>query len=254
MHPGPHAVAALLRTNLMAGSCGAQCTAVAPVYYEPFSISPLRGVSPRDPRSSPEGRLLAGLLALRLDPGLAAPLLRYLGELVLWNKAYNLTAVREPAEMVTRHLLDSLVVLPHVEGRVVDVGTGAGLPGIPLALANPALHVTLLDSNGKKARFLRHAQRTLPLTNVEVVEARAEAFVPPALFDTVISRAFAALPDFLAATARLGAKNGRWLAMKGKLDAQELAEVPPGFRVEQEVQLKVPGLDEERHLIIATRP
>jgi len=208
----------------------------------------------RSPRDSPEARLLAGLVALRLDPALAAPLLKYLGELVLWNKAYNLTAVREPAEMVTRHLLDSLSVLPHVEGRVIDIGTGAGLPGIPLAIAKPALQVTLLDSNGKKARFLRHAQRTLALANVEVVEARAEAYTPPAPFDTVISRAFASLGEFLAATARLGAGNGRWLAMKGKLDAKELAEVPPGFRVEQEIQLKVPGLDEARHLIIATHP
>jgi 16S rRNA (guanine527-N7)-methyltransferase len=155
------------------------------------------------PKSSPEGRLLAGLVALKLDPALAGPLLRYLGELVLWNKAYNLTAVREPAEMVTRHLLDSLVLLPHVAGRVLDVGTGAGLPGIPLALANPALHVTLLDSNGKKARFLRHAQRQIPLTNVEVVEARAEAYVPAAPFDAAVSRAFASLGDFLTATARL---------------------------------------------------
>jgi 16S rRNA (guanine527-N7)-methyltransferase len=227
----------------------------------------------RDPKSSPEARLIAGLIALKLDPALAAPLLRYLGELVLWNKAYNLTSVREPAEMVTRHLLDSLVLLPHLKAvgaghvgaahvgaahvgaahgrdsmRLIDVGTGAGLPGIPLAIANPALHVTLLDSNGKKARFLRHAQRQLPLTNVEVVEARAEAYVPPAPFDAVVSRAFAALGDFLKATARLSG-NGRWLAMKGKLDEQELAAVPPGFRVEQAIPLKVPGLDEERHLV-----
>lgn len=193
-------------------------------------------------------------MALRLDGALAAPLLRYLGELVLWNKAYNLTAVRDPAEMVTRHLLDSLAVLPHARGRVVDVGSGAGLPGIPLALANPALHVTLLDSNGKKARFLRHAQRQVPVTNAEVVEARAEAFRPPARFDTIVSRAFAALGDFLRTTAELAAPDGRWLAMKGKLDAKELADVPPGFRVEQEIQLQVPGLDEERHLIIIRKP
>lgn len=208
----------------------------------------------KDVKRSPEARLLAGLVALKLDPALAGPLLKYLGELVVWNKAYNLTAVREPAEMVTRHLLDSLSVLKHVAGRVIDVGAGAGLPGVPLAIANPTLHVTLLDSSGKKARFLRHAQRTLALANVEVVEARAEAYTPPAPFDTVISRAFASLGEFLAATARLGAGNGRWLAMKGKLEAKELAEVPPGFRVEQEIQLKVPGLDEARHLIIATHP
>jgi 16S rRNA (guanine527-N7)-methyltransferase len=207
----------------------------------------------KSPKNSPEARLLAGLVALRLDPALAAPLLRYLGELVLWNKTYNLTSVRDPAEMVTRHLLDSLVVLPHVEGRTIDVGSGAGLPGIPLALARPALPVTLLDSNGKKARFLRHAQRTLPLGNVDVVEARSEAFVPPARFDTVITRAFGSLREFLEQTAALGADRGRWLAMKGKLDRKELADVPPGFRVEQEIQLQVPGLDEQRHLIIATR-
>jgi 16S rRNA (guanine527-N7)-methyltransferase len=206
----------------------------------------------KSPRNSPEARLLAGLVGLRLDPALAGPLLRYLGELVLWNKAYNLTAVRDPADMVTRHLLDSLSVLPHVQGRVVDVGSGAGLPGIPLAIANPALNVTLLDSNGKKARFLRHAQRVLPLGNVEVVEARAEAWAPPARFDTVISRAFASLAQFLAATARLGAPDGRWLAMKGKLDRAELAAVPAGFRVERELPLQVPGLDEERHLIVVS--
>ncbi|MGQ0585707.1 MAG: 16S rRNA (guanine(527)-N(7))-methyltransferase RsmG [Gammaproteobacteria bacterium] len=207
----------------------------------------------KSPKNSPEGRLLAGLVALKLDLALAGPLLKYLGELVIWNKAYNLTAVREPVEMVTRHLLDSLVLLPHVEGRTVDVGSGAGLPGIPLALANSALHVTLLDSGGKKARFLRHAQRTLPLTNVEVVEARAEAFAPPARFDTVITRAFGSLRDFLEQTASLGADRGRWLAMKGKLDRKELADLPPGFRIEQEIALKVPGLDEDRHLIIVTR-
>jgi 16S rRNA (guanine527-N7)-methyltransferase len=209
--------------------------------------------NPRSPKNSPEARLLAGLVALRLDPALATPLLRYLGELVLWNKTYNLTSVRVPVDMVTRHLLDSLSILPHVEGRTCDVGSGAGLPGIPLAIANPALHVTLLDSGGKKARFLRHVQRTLPLTNVEVVEARAEGFTPPERFDTIVSRAFSALGEFLEATARLGAERGRWLAMKGKLARKELADVPPGFRVEHEIQLKVPGLDEERHLIIVTR-
>jgi 16S rRNA (guanine527-N7)-methyltransferase len=172
----------------------------------------------KSPKDSPEARLLAGLVALRLDPALAAPLLKYLGELVLWNKTYNLTSVRAPVEMVTRHLLDSLSVLPHVAGRTVDVGSGAGLPGIPLALANPALHVTLLDSGGKKARFLRHAQRTLPIANVEVVEARAEAFTPPARFDTVVTRAFGSLREFLEQSAALGADRGRGVAMEGKLD------------------------------------
>lgn len=203
----------------------------------------------RDPRTSPEARLLAGLLALRLDSALAAPLLRYLGELVLWNKAYNLTAVREPAEMVTRHLIDSLTLMPHVSGRVLDVGSGAGLPGIPLAIANPELRVTVLDSNGKKARFLRHAQRTLDLKNVEVVEDRAEKHRPAAPYDCVTSRAYASVKDFLDSTATLAGPQGRWLAMKGKLDTQELAAVPATFDA-QSVRLTVPGLDEERHLVI----
>lgn len=219
----------------------------------------------KSPKSSPEARLLAGLVALKLDPTLAAPLLKYLGELVLWNKAYNLTAVREPAEMVTRHLLDSLAVLPHVGAapagaargrdsfRAIDVGAGAGLPGIPLALANPSLHVTLLDSNGKKARFLRHAQRTLAIGNVDVADVRAEAFRPATPYDCVISRAFASLREFLEMTAHLGTDRGRWLAMKGKLDRQELADLPAGFRVEQSIPLQVPGLDEQRHLILCTR-
>jgi 16S rRNA (guanine527-N7)-methyltransferase len=207
----------------------------------------------KSPKNSPEARLLAGLVALKLDPALAGPLLKYLGELVLWNRTYNLTAVRDPAEMVTRHLLDSLAILPHVGGRTCDVGSGAGLPGIPLALANPALPMTLLDSGGKKARFLRHVQRTLPIANVEVVEARAEKFQPAQRFDTVVTRAFGSLREFLEQTAALGADRGRWLAMKGKLDRKELADVPPGFRVEQEIQLSIPGLDEERHLIIVSR-
>jgi 16S rRNA (guanine527-N7)-methyltransferase len=218
----------------------------------------------KSPKNSPEARLLAGLVALRLDPALAAPLLRYLGELVLWNKTYNLTSVRDPAEMVTRHLLDSLSILTHVgaapvgaahgrdSSRLIDIGSGAGLPGIPLALANPALQVTLLDSGGKKARFLRHVQRALPIANVEVVEARAEAFAPPAPFDTVVTRAFGSLREFLETTAHLGADRGRWLAMKGKLDRKELADVPAGFRVEPAVRLQVPGLDEERHLIVVS--
>lgn len=200
-------------------------------------------------KQNPEARLLAGLVALRLDTALAAPLSRYLGELVLWNKAYNLTAVRDPAEMVTRHLLDSLVVLPHVAGRIVDVGTGAGLPGVPLAIANPSLQVTLLDSNGKKTRFLRNVQRVLSLPNVEVVEARAEAHAPAQPFEQVVSRAYASIADFVSTTGKLCAPGGRWLAMKGKLDDAELAALPPGFVLEETVKLTVPALHEDRHLL-----
>jgi 16S rRNA (guanine527-N7)-methyltransferase len=200
-------------------------------------------------KQNPEARLLAGLVALRLDTALAAPLSRYLGELVLWNKAYNLTSVRDPAEMVTRHLLDSLTVLPHVAGRVIDIGTGAGLPGLPLAIANPALQVTLLDSNGKKTRFLRNVQRLMSLPNVEIVEARAEALKTAMPFDAVISRAYASISDFVETTADIAAADGRWLAMKGKLDAQEISGLPAGYVLEETVTLKVPALHEDRHLL-----
>ena len=206
----------------------------------------------RNPKDSPEARLLAGLLALKLEPALAGPLLKYLGELVIWNKAYNLTAVREPAEMVTRHLLDSLSVLPFVSGRVLDAGSGAGLPGLPLAIAKPDVHVTLLDANGKKARFLRHAQRQLGLGNVDVVEERAEKHKPGTPYKGVISRAFASLREFLEATATLAGPDGQWLAMKGKLDPAELADVPPGFKIMQTPRLTVPGLAEDRHLVICS--
>lgn len=205
--------------------------------------------------------LLAGLEKLGLDAGAAPALLAYLAELRKWNRAYNLSGVRNEAEMVTRHLLDSLAVLPAladaglaVSGqRLIDVGSGAGLPGLVLAIAAPRLQVTVLDSSGKKARFMRHAQRTLALSNAEVVEARAEDHAPGAPYDYVISRAFAALGDFLHATAPLGAANGKWLAMKGKLDRDEQDDLPEGFEIVDVKPLTVPGLNEARHLVIAAR-
>lgn len=208
----------------------------------------------KDVRSSPEGRLLAGLTALRLDPALAAPLLRYLGELVVWNKAYNLTAVRQPVDMVTRHLLDSLAVLPYIkDGSLLDVGSGAGLPAVPLAIARPGLRVTALDSGGKKTRFLRQVKRVLTLENLFVVEERAEAHRPPAPYTQVVSRAFGSLEDFLNQTRDLAAADGQWLAMKGKLAAPELTQVPAGFKIMDTPKLHVPGLAEERHLVIVGR-
>lgn len=204
-------------------------------------------------KQNPEARLIAGLVALRLDTALAGPLSRYLGELVLWNKAYNLTAVRDPAEMVTRHLLDSLTVLPYVQGSVIDVGSGAGLPGVPLAIANPSLKVTLLDSNGKKARFLRHVQRVLSLSNIDVQETRAESYKPAQPFDCIVSRAYASVADFIGTTAGLGGPATRWIAMKGRLDAAELKELPAGYALAEAVPLKVPNLNEERHLLRIVR-
>lgn len=199
-----------------------------------------------------EQRLHQGLTAMGIDlpPGAEARLLEYLQLLEKWNRAYNLTAVRDPDQMIGRHLLDSLVVLPYLHGaRVLDVGTGAGLPGIPLALARPALRFTLLDSNAKKTRFVTQAVHALGLGAVSVVHARAETFQPPERFDTVIARAFASIPDMLAATRHLCAPGGRWLAMKGVFPQEELAGIPAGVHAEVK-PLRVPGLEAARHVVI----
>ena len=194
--------------------------------------------------------LAAGIAAL----GIAVPanaqqrMLDYLALVGKWNKAYNLTAVREPEKMLTHHLLDSLAVLPHVRGpRVLDVGSGAGLPGIPLALARPDWQVTLLDSSHKKTTFLRQAMIELKLTNVDVACARVEAWPAPQPFDTVVSRAFSELSEFLALAGKLCAKDGVMIAMKGVYPHDELAQVPEDFLLRSVVPLHVPGLDAERH-------
>ncbi|MEQ1438056.1 16S rRNA (guanine(527)-N(7))-methyltransferase RsmG [Fontimonas sp. SYSU GA230001] len=213
-------------------------------------------------RSAPASATGAHALRARLETGcaklgIALPaaafdrLLAYLAELQKWNAAYNLTAVRDPADMVTRHLLDSLTVLPWIHGRVLDVGAGAGLPGLVLAIAAPTLQVTVLDSNGKKARFMRHAVRTLGLANVAVVEGRVEEFAAPDGFDCIVSRAFSALDDFFRLTRHLLAPGGQWIAMKGKLDAGELAAVSAGVVIQHVHRLTVPGLAEERHAVVA---
>jgi 16S rRNA (guanine527-N7)-methyltransferase len=191
-------------------------------------------------------------LGLELPADADARLLDYLELLQRWNRAYNLTAVRDPAQMVSRHLLDSLAIAPFVTGATLaDLGSGAGLPGIPLAIAAPQRAVTLVDTNGKKARFLREAVRCLELGNVEVVQVRVEDL--DGRFDCITARAFASLPDMLAWGGRLLADGGRWLAMKGRWPADELAALPPGFRLETSHALTVPGLDAERHLLVLTR-
>lgn len=198
------------------------------------------------------GQLASGLhaLGLSLTPAVQEKLLDYVALLGKWNTAYNLTAVRDPAGMVTRHLLDSLAINAFLRGRrVLDVGSGAGLPGIPLAVANPDRQFVLLDSNGKKIRFMIQAAATLGLRNVEVVQSRAEDFRPTEPFATVVSRAFAALSDFLQLTSHLGGADGRWLAMKGDVPTQEMDRLPAGFRVEAVHTLDVPGLQAARCVV-----
>lgn len=184
------------------------------------------------------------------DPTLRERLLSYLALLDKWNRVYNLTAVRDVNAMLAQHALDSLAVLPHLAGdTLVDVGSGGGLPGIPIALACPQRKITLLDSNHKKATFLRQAVIELALTNVAVVCERAELWKLERAFDVVISRAFAELAQFVSVAGHLCAPDGMMLAMKGVYPDEELAAVPPGFRVTEVARLHVPGLAADRHVV-----
>jgi 16S rRNA (guanine527-N7)-methyltransferase len=201
-------------------------------------------------------RLASGCEQLGLAPtaGQLDQLLAYLALLLKWNRAYNLTAVRDPQQMVTRHLLDSLVIAPHLPaGSVIDVGTGAGLPGVPLAIIHPAREFSLLDSNGKKTRFLFQVKTALGLDNMLVHHARVESFRPPAPFDTVLSRAFSSLADMVSGCGHLLAPNGRILAMKGAYPMAELADLAPSWGLVAAHSLAVPGLDEQRHLVEIAR-
>lgn len=187
-------------------------------------------------------------LGLSLPEGAVPRLLDYQALLERWNAAYNLTAIRDPAEMVTRHLLDSLAILPYVRGQTLaDLGTGPGLPGIPLAIAAPGRRILLVDSNGKKVRFLREAIRALKLEGVSAVQSRVEDV--EGQFDCITARAFASLADMLAWGGHLLAPGGVWLAMKGKRPDEEFAAIPEGFALRGTHVLHVPGLDAERHLV-----
>jgi 16S rRNA (guanine527-N7)-methyltransferase len=189
-------------------------------------------------------------LNLQLPGGACTRLAAYLALLERWNRAYNLTAVRDPEAMVVRHVLDSLSILPWVEGpRVLDVGSGAGLPGIPLAIARPEYEFSLLDSNGKRTRFLTQVAAELRLNNVSVVRGRVEDYRPETLFNSIVSRAFATLADMVTDAGRLCAPAGRLLAMKGVFPDDELARLPPGYVVVGVYPLHVPSLDAERHLV-----
>lgn len=200
-----------------------------------------------------QSQLVQGLAAMgiHLDAASIARALAHLQLIAKWNRVHNLTAVREPEQMVVVHLLDSLSLLPHLgsAGSVIDVGSGAGFPGIPVAIARPGLRVTLLDSSHKKGTFLEQARTELGLTNVEVVRERVEQFRPEGGFDVVVSRAFADLADFVTQAQHLVAPGGRLLAMKGVYPFDEIARVPATHRVADVVELMVPSLDAKRHLV-----
>ena len=169
--------------------------------------------------------------------------------LLKWNRAYNLTAITEPKEVIQRHILDSLSVVPYVKkGRIIDVGSGGGLPGIPLAIFFPDSHCVLLDSNSKKTRFLQQVKLELPLSNVEVVHRRVEQYQPDTGFDTVISRAFATIEKFLTVAGHLCARDGRILAMKGVYPEEELKSIDSAYCLKNVHPLQVAGLDAERYL------
>lgn len=194
---------------------------------------------------------LAALTGEAPDPARERLLLAYLALLERWNGAYNLTAVKSPVQMVTRHLLDSLSVLPWLHGhRLLDAGTGAGLPGVPLAIMRPSMEISLLDSSGKKIRFLNHVRRELGLQNVITIQQRLELSTTEVPYHTVISRAFSDLGSFAQAARHLASASTRFLAMKGKYPGNELASLPAWCEVCSVEKLEVPGLQEQRHLVI----
>lgn len=196
--------------------------------------------------------LMAGAaqFGLTLSSVQATQMLRLLDELDDWNQRINLTAIRERSQQVTKHLLDSLSVQPFLQGsRIIDIGTGAGFPGIPLAIANPEREFTLLDSTAKKLKFVDHVAQLLGLSNITTVHARAESFSTPWRFDVVTSRAVGAIGRFVEWSGHLCVGGGRLLAMKGREPQAELSALPSGWKLVAMHRVMVPGLDEERHIV-----
>ena len=194
-----------------------------------------------------------GLDAMGIEvPGaVQASLLAFAELLCKWNRTYNLTAVNDPDKVLSHHLLDSLAVLPYVPpGRLLDVGRGGGMPGIPLAIARPDLHVTLLDSNSKKTAFLQQAMIELTLPNISVHCGRVEQYHPSIGFAAIVSRAFSELADFVGLTRHLLGAGGRWLAMKGVWPHDEIERLPADVRLDVVHRLQVPGVEGERHLVV----
>jgi len=181
-------------------------------------------------------------------------LIQYLELLIKWNKAFNLTAIRDPKEMLVKHLVDSLSIAPFIEGEnILDVGTGPGLPGIPMAILFPDKKFTLVDSNGKKTRFLTQSKITLDLQNVSVQHTRVENIETDTLYDQIMSRAFTALDNMVLLCKHLLSESGQFLAMKGLEKEKEMNAIAAPFSIEKSIQLNVPGCDEQRHLIIIAR-
>ncbi|MGD2112661.1 MAG: 16S rRNA (guanine(527)-N(7))-methyltransferase RsmG [Gammaproteobacteria bacterium] len=212
-----------------------------------------RGKSRHGKFVNPEDLLEDGLCALGLEERLAGDerLMEFITELMNWNRIYNLTSVRKPTEIVTRHILDSLSVLPHLQGqRILDIGTGAGLPGIPLAIACPEREFVLLDSSSKKLRFIQQTLAILNLDNVVLEHMRIEEYQPASLFDTVICRAFSDLRDLCRHASRLCVSQGRLLAMKGIYPMTEIECLEDKSVIDDVVSLSVPGLDAERHVVV----
>lgn len=210
--------------------------------------------------SAPPGQIEAHLaeglarLGMSATPGQTGALLHFLALLHKWNRAFNLTALKDPADLVVRHILDSLTARPYLAGQaVLDVGAGAGLPGIPLAVFEPSRRFTLLDSSGKKIRFLRQVLLEIALPNVALVQARAESYRPESPFDTVVCRAFGTLAKFARCCGQLVAPGGRLVAMKGRYPAAELARLPSPWQASEVARTRVPFLDAERHIAVLER-
>ena len=191
-------------------------------------------------------------MGIAVSPGQRARLTAHLELVAKWNRVHNLTAVRETSQMVVLHLLDSLTILPQLEGArtIADVGTGPGFPGIPIAIVRDDTTVTLVESSHKKCAFLQQAKTELALGNIAIACERVEQFKPPATFDAVVSRAFSDLPDFVAQAGHLVAPGGKLVAMKGVYPFDEIARIPSTHRVAQVLELHVPSLDAKRHLVV----
>ncbi len=201
-------------------------------------------------------QLIKGLEAagLKYPPSLRQKIIVYIALMIKWNRSFNLTSVRQPKDIIPRHILDSLSILPFLTGkRVLDVGSGAGLPGIPLSIFSPEHHFVLIDSRNKKTRFLLQARQALNLNNVEVINQCVEDYQAEAPFDCIMARAFSDVPTLLQKTEHLSTRGTRFLIMKGAYPRAELVDLPTGFTVQEVKPLMVPGLQAERHVVIVTR-